>query len=123
MPSRRIRPTNNALLITALTAGAGIVAGLAAAAGSGPFALAPHQAMHLVRSALPGSPLNAGSLFAPPVQRIVHRTIDVYDVPRTTAPAPPGMAPEPARETSTPPSVYSSPTPTGQGDDDGGGDD
>ena len=85
---------SRAPLVVLLIIAAGIVAAVAAATASGPFASA-RPATHpvantsrLVRNAVPTSQINASTLYPPPtaaptVQQVVH----VYDLP---APAPAG---------------------------------
>src|ERR1035437_8573342 len=100
-------PRHPSVLLVALTAGAGVASGLAAATGSGPLAggaAQPSSVGLASQHGLPGpaaAPVNIGPLFPPPRAPIVHRRVDIYDLPPAapTPPAggaPPGGAPEAA---------------------------
>jgi hypothetical protein len=115
-------PRRHAGMIVGVTAGAGLVAGAAAATGTGPFAGLAASPLGLAsqhQTATPAAaPLDASSLFKAPSAPLVHSKVDVYDqVPQ--APAPPKAAPRPS-SAQRPPVLSSTPSHSG-GDDSGGG--
>ena len=79
------RPVRGALIATFAIA-AGVVTGLAAASGIGPFAGLKVQVSHLVQAAGPTTPLVASALYPLPERAVIHNIIDVYDL------APPGAS-------------------------------
>ena len=79
------RPVRGALIATFAIA-AGVVTGLAAASGIGPFAGLKVQVPHLVQAAGPTTPLVASALYPVPERAVIHNIIDVYDL------APPGAS-------------------------------
>jgi hypothetical protein len=87
---------NRAPLLFVLVVGAGIVAAVAAASATGPFAGLRQPARsiaatsHLVRAAIPATPIDASTLFPPPAPpAVIQKVVTVYDAP---APAPAAMA-------------------------------
>jgi hypothetical protein len=70
-------------LIVAAAIAAGIVAGVAAANGSGPFAgLRPYVASNLAGSAVSRSRINAAELFpSPSPPQVIHQMVPIYYVP------------------------------------------
>jgi hypothetical protein len=125
-------PRHPSVLLVALTAGAGVASGLAAATGSGPFAGLAAQPSSLGLASQhglagpPAAPVNIGALFPPPRAPIVHRRVDIYDLP-PAAPTPPAVAPQPVAPQESAghhaPALTSTPSHNGAGDDKGGGDD
>jgi hypothetical protein len=118
-----------ALLLVLLAAAAGLVAAIAAASASGPFAglrprAHPSGQTHLVRNVMPTAEINASALFptpAPPAT--VQKVVNVYDLP---APAPaPARAAETSGTSDKSESDHSrsgpAPTPSGQPENDHGG--
>ncbi|MHB8718611.1 MAG: hypothetical protein ACYDAC_06935 [Candidatus Dormibacteria bacterium] len=118
-------------LVIGLTAGAGLMAGVAAATGTGPFAgLAAQPSSASLASqheaGPPATPIKATSLFPEPSPSVVHRTVTIYDSPEA-APTPPRATPEASTEPITP-AMTSTPSLATGGDDrgsasEGGGDD
>ena len=78
--------------LSVLVAGAGIVAAVAAATGSGPFAglrLLSHSSTattHLVKTVIPATAIDASSVFPPPAPpATVQKVVTVYDMPAPAA--------------------------------------
>lgn len=78
-------PRIRAVLISFLAACTGITAGVAAAAGSGPFTgLRPHVTYAHVNAFHPRIPMDASKIFVAPKAQVIQRVVAVYDAPSTS---------------------------------------
>lgn len=78
-------PRIRAVLISFLAACAGITAGVAAAAGSGPFGgLRPHVTYAHVNAFHPRIPMDASKIFVAPKAQVIQQVVAVYDAPSTS---------------------------------------
>jgi len=104
-----------------LAAAAGVLVGLAAAGGQGPFAVLRPAHPALAESRRPVV-IDAGRLFPPPARGTVYRQVDVFDPPPPAPPPrPASAAPAPPPAPTSPP-VTPSPVPSPTDDGGGGGD-
>jgi len=101
----------------------GVITGLAAAAGYGPFTTL-RPARPLAQAGFKAAqPVSASALFPPPVRETTYKRVDVYDPPPATQQfsAAPPQAPAPAPARPPAPAASPAPSPTPVGDDGGGG--
>ena len=82
------------VLMAVLTTGAGVLSAVSAAAASGPFAGLRPIASHLVNIQLPTAPIDARILYPAPSPAVIHKVVDMFDLP--AVPRAPISAPAPA---------------------------
>jgi hypothetical protein len=69
------------VLVAVLTTGAGALSAVAAAHASGPFAGLHPAPIHLVQRQVPAAPLDASALYPAPTPAVIHKVVDMYDLP------------------------------------------
>jgi hypothetical protein len=93
VPTPKEARRGSTVVLAALTTGAGVLSAVAAASASGPFAGLRPATAHFASSQIPATPMDAHELYPAPTPAVIHKVVDMYDLP--AVPRAPISAPQP----------------------------